>query len=259
VRLAVVSDIHGNLPALKAVRREIERAGVDGIVNLGDIASGPLWPSETVAMLMPLGWPTIAGNHERQLTAPLDRQGASDRFASHDLTPLQLDWLTTRPPTRHLPDADVLLVHGTPMSDVQEWLETVTDDLGVNGSNGVRAASGDEVRARLGSARASLVLCGHTHMPRAAAVDGLLIVNPGSVGLPAYDHDQPYAHRMETGSPHSRWAIVERGTHGWQVEFRLTAYDHEASARRAEANGRADWADALRSGRVGRSEADRAG
>jgi len=256
MRIAALSDIHGNLPALLAVWDEIGRAGVDLVVNLGDIASGPLWPQETTAWLMARGWPTIAGNHERQLRAPLAGQGLSDRHTSGELAPAQSAWLAALPATMPLEPADVLLVHGTPASDLQEWLETVTPDLGVHGSPGARAATLPEVRERLGGVRASLVLCGHTHMPRTAAVDGVLVVNPGSVGLPAYDHDQPFLHRMETGSPHARWAIVERGAHGWSVEQRLTAYDHEAAARRAEVNRRGDWADALRSGRVGRTEAD---
>lgn len=255
MRIAVVSDIHGNLPALQAVCDEIRRSGAGLVVNLGDIASGPLWPRETSAFLMKLGWPTIAGNHERQLRAPWAEQSASDRFAYGELEGAQHQWLAALKPTRQI-SPEVLMCHGTPSSDIQEWLETVTPDLGAYGSNGVRAASQAEVRARLGDVRTALVLCGHTHMPRACMVDGVLIVNPGSVGLPAYDHDTPHPHRMETGSPHARWALVEKGAHGWQVEFRATAYDDEASARRAEANGRGDWADALRSGRVGRTEAD---
>jgi len=76
------------------------------------------------------------------------------------------------------------------------------------------------------------------------------------VGLPAFDDDHPHAHRMETGSPHARWALVERVDAGWQVQQRLTAYDFRAAARRADTEGRGDWADALRSGRVGRTEAE---
>ena len=83
MRIALVSDIHGNLPALEAVIAEIADAGADLVVNLGDIVSGPLWPQETARRLMALGWPTIAGNHERQvLTQPAARMGASDAFAA---------------------------------------------------------------------------------------------------------------------------------------------------------------------------------
>ncbi len=255
MRWAVLSDIHGNLPALQAVHDEVERAGVDGVVNLGDMASGPLWPSETVAWLMARDWPTISGNHERQLRQPRAQQGPSDRFAFDALPDTQKDWLATLPPNLHLP-GDMLLVHGTPTSDQIELLETITPDLGLHGSLGTRAASTDEVRARLAGTRASLVLCGHTHKPRVCAVDGMLVVNPGSVGLPAYDHDRPHLHHMETGSPHARWALVERAADGWRVEQRLTVYDWHAAADRAEAHHRGDWADALRNGRVGRAGLD---
>jgi predicted phosphodiesterase len=256
MRLAVVSDIHGNLPALQAVLAEIEGERVDRVVNLGDVVSGPLWPQQTAALLRGLAWPTIRGNHERQvLTLPADRMGPADAFARAALTGDDLAWLAALPPTLDLGDG-VWCCHGTPASDLRYFLETVTPDLGRDGSPGVRAATAAEMAERLGAVSAPLVLCGHTHMPRALQSGGTLVVNPGSVGLPAFDDDHPHAHFMETGSPHARWALVERVAAGWQVQQRLTAYDWEAAARRAEAAGRGDWADALRSGRVGRTEAE---
>ena len=81
MRIAVLSDIHGNLPALQAVQADMARRGVDQVINCGDILSGPLWPRETGDELMALGWPTIAGNHERQLLACARRPGgASDQY-----------------------------------------------------------------------------------------------------------------------------------------------------------------------------------
>jgi predicted phosphodiesterase len=71
-RIAILSDIHGNLPALEAVIADAEAQGCTGFANLGDSLSGPLWPVETADLLMAQGWPTIAGNHERQLLT-LDR------------------------------------------------------------------------------------------------------------------------------------------------------------------------------------------
>jgi predicted phosphodiesterase len=257
MRIAVVSDIHGNLPALQAVEEDLKRAGVDAVVDLGDCLSGPLWPAETARRLMALAWPTIRGNHERQL---LDRDrarmGASDRFARERLDDAALAWVAALPLTLR-PFADVFACHGTPTSDLAYFLETVTPDLGRDGSPGVRLATPAEAAARADAVRAGLILCGHTHTPRCVALDdGRLVVNPGSVGLQAYDDDHPHAHRVEIGSPHARYAVVESTGDGWQVQLRAVPYDWESAARRAEAHGRGDWADALRTGRVGRLEAE---
>jgi predicted phosphodiesterase len=257
MRLAFVSDIHGNLPALEAVLAEIEGAGVDAVLNLGDIASGPLWPCETIDRLAALGWPTIAGNHERQLlTQPRDRMGPSDAFAAAAIGASQRAWLEALPPTLHFSDA-LWCCHGTPTSDLVYLLETVVPGFNRGSDPGLRAASAGELRQRLGSwARGpELVVCGHSHVPRAMqCAGGPLLLNPGSVGLPAYDDAHPLPHVVENGSAHARWAIAERGATGWSVQLRATAYDFEAAARRAEHNRRGDWADALRSGRVGRME-----
>lgn len=257
MRLAVVSDIHGNLPALEAVIEDFTRAGATAVVNLGDIVSGPLWPAETAERLIALHWPTIAGNHERQvLQQPIQQQRASDRHASVHLSNVHRSWLAGLPGTRWLA-ADLYCCHGTPTSDLQYFLETVTDDFGVErdgtASNGARAATPDEAQERAGGVPASLILCGHTHQPRVLHLaDRRTVVNPGSVGLQAYDDEQPFKHYIETGSPHARYALIECDESSWKVQLRQVGYDHEAAARQAEANGRGDWADALRTGRVGR-------
>jgi predicted phosphodiesterase len=270
-RLAIVSDIHGNLPALEAVWAEIERAAPTWVVNLGDIASGPLWPLETVRWLMareadePARWHTIAGNHERQaLAADVARMGASDAHAARALGASERAWLAALPATGWLLD-EVLLCHGTPASDLLYFMETVTAGFGVDGQRGLRAATARELGERAaqvpaGDARsglaAALILCGHTHVPRAMALaGGPLVVNPGSVGLQAYDDIHPLPHFVENGSPDARWALVERDRHGaWHVQLRTTPYDWRAAAAQAQANGRGDWADALASGFVGRTE-----
>ena len=268
-RIAAVSDIHGNLPALEAVWAEIERAAPALVVNLGDIASGPLWPQETVQWLMaraaadPARWRTIAGNHERQVLAPdIARMGASDGFAARALGAAERAWLAALPATHRLFE-DVLLCHGTPASDLVYFMETVTPGFGVDGQRGLRAATAVELAARAGETppgdtraglASALILCGHTHVPRAMAVPGgPLVVNPGSVGLQAYDDDHPHPHVVENGSPDARWALLERDRHGaWHVQLRATPYDWKAAAARAEGNGRGDWADALATGFMGR-------
>lgn len=244
MKIAVLSDIHGNLAALDAVLADVETRGVDRIVNLGDICSGPLFPAETAARLIPMALPTVRGNHERQvLTLPPDRMGPSDRYAAERLTADQRAWLAALPETLWLTD-EVLLVHGTPGSDLLYFLETLTPD-------GVRPATMDEAVERAGSTGAHLILCGHTHTPRAMRLpDGCLVVNPGSVGLPAYGDDEPFPHIVETGSPHARYAIVAKDADGWSADFIEVVYDWDAAARVARDNGRPDWERGLATGRM---------
>jgi len=254
MKLAVVSDIHGNLPALEAVLAEIAREGVDQVVNLGDIASGPLWPAETVARLRVLGWPTIRGNHERQVLGDRAVMGASDAFTADRLDGAARAWFAGLPATLRLAGGAVFACHGTPASDHDYLLETVTPNWGLHGALGARAATGAEVDARLGDLAAEVVLCGHSHMPRVAWSADRLVVNPGSLGLPGFDETRPHFHVIEAGSPHARWALLARTPAGWQAQLRCTPYDWTAAARKAEAEGRGEWADVLATGRVGRTE-----
>jgi len=239
-RIAVLTDIHGNLAALEAVIADAEAQGCTGFVNLGDSLSGPLWPAETADLLIERDWPTIAGNHERQLlTIDRARMGASDAFARDALSDRHLQWLASLSPTLQL-SSDVLLCHGTPTDDLEHFLHTVD-------GGAAREASEAETLQRTGDRGEALILCGHTHLPRIVTLeDDRTIANPGSVGLQAYDDDHPVAYRVEVGDPRARYAIVD----GTAVTLRAIDYDHVVAARRADANGRADWAVALRSGRM---------
>lgn len=251
MRLALVSDIHGNLPALLAVAAEIEAAGVQAVLNLGDIASGPLWPRETVAWLAERAWPTIAGNHERQALAALPGRGDDDAFAAAELGPAERAWLAALPATLTAADSDIHAFHGVPGNDLMGLLETVTPCFAPGSDPGVREATPDQITRRLAGLRAPVLVCGHTHTPRVVRLaDGTLLVNPGSVGRPAYAHDQPHRHLVETGSPHARWALIERGPAGWSAELRQTPYDWAAATHRAAAAGFADWACELATGRT---------
>lgn len=244
MRVAAISDIHGNLAALNAVLADIRRRGCDLLVNLGDILSGPLQAAETAELLIPLDLPTIRGNHERQLLdRPPERMNASDAAAHAALHDGHRHWIASLPETLRL-DRDVLLCHGTPGSDLEYFLEDVD-------SNGWRPATAERVAERAGATEARLILCGHTHVQRALQLDdGRLVVNPGSVGVQAFHAEHPHPHDVEMRSPHARYAIVERGACGWSVEFHALAYDWESAARLAQARGRPDWAMALRSGRM---------
>jgi predicted phosphodiesterase len=245
MRIAAFADVHGNPLALEAVLGDIATSAVDVTVDLGDLLSGGVQPRETAERLLPLHLPTVRGNHERQLTTtPPERLASSDRLAYDTLRVEHLRELASLPTTVRLADG-VLACHGSPTDDLTYLLETVEP-------TGARAATPDEVLERLGvQAQERLVLCGHSHLQRALQLPGgALIVNPGSVGWPAFDDDQPYPHVMEAGSPHARYAVLDDARGRWEATFRALEYDWERSARIAEGNGRPDVARALRTGRV---------
>ena len=243
MRIALITDIHGNLAALEAVTADIRRRGVDTVVNLGDSLSGPLLPRETAQFLMAEGWLSLAGNHERQLLVDDPaRRGASDEFARVRLTATELAWVASLKPRAQLA-LDVMLCHGTPSSDHTYFLETLSDN-GV-----VRAATSDEVESRLGAETSSLIACGYTHIARVVSTkNGQRIVNPGSVGLQAYTDIHPLPHDVENGSPDARYAIVEASRDGWHVSLLSVPYDHIAMADIARRNGSERWAQALLTG-----------
>jgi predicted phosphodiesterase len=244
MRVALLSDIHGNLPALEAVVDDVRRRGTDQIVCLGDNVSGPLLPRETAQYLMGSGWLVLAGNHERQvLSYTAVGGGASDGYAHSQLTAAELSWIGSLQPTANL-STDIFLCHGTPRSDCEHFLESPRGGL-------LGLASSADIVERLGGVRAQLIACGHSHVPRSVRLpSGQLIVNPGSVGLQAYTDDHPEPYRMELGTPDAHYAIVERTPTGWRAAHHAVPYDSEPVAKLAMARNRAEWQSALLKGYV---------
>ena len=244
MKFAALSDIHGNIDALDAVVTDARARGITQFVNLGDICSGPLFPVETLERLIPLEWPTIRGNHERQvLEQPINVMGLSDRYAAEQLTAHHRQWLSALP-AQHSPFPDVLMVHGTPSSDLEYYLHTVTPE-------GVRAATEVEIHARTGDAPYGLILCGHTHLQAEHRLpDGRLIVNPGSVGLQAYDDTRPHPHLVENDGPEARYAILSLSGGAWSAQFHAVPYDTTRAVRQADHNQRPDWSVTLETGRM---------
>lgn len=245
MRLAVLSDIHGNAAALDAVLDDLSRQDVVAVVNLGDCLAGPLDPAGTADRLMQLGLPTVAGNHDRMLVdRPPAAMGLWEQWTFPALSPAHLHWLRELPPL--LERDGILLCHATPTADDRNWLH-------VRGPDGwMRRADAAAIEAEAAGRRERLVLCGHTHWPDMVRLaDGRLVVNPGSVGCPAYcdtRFDPPT--RLEMGTPHARYAILTERRDGWQAEFRAVPYDARAMAERAADRGAHDWAEALLTGRV---------
>ncbi len=239
MRLGVIADIHGNLPALEAVLAKLDALAPDLIVNLGDCASGPLWPAETTALLRSRTMSHVRGNHDRAMgAASPDELGTSDSYAWQALDSEARAWLAGLPAEITVEGA--LCFHASPGNDSTYLIEEV--------QNGYLVPSPiPTIEQRLAGRAARLMLCGHSHQPRAARLNsGTIVLNPGSVGNPAYRDTKP-AHVSESGMPHARFAIVTLGV-AITIEHHLVAYDWERSAKRAEANGRADWAHALRTG-----------
>jgi putative phosphoesterase len=243
MRFAVIADIHGNALALEAVLADIDAQGVSDILNLGDHLSGPLEAARTADLILARDMVSVSGNHDRYLRGDPAALHEWEADCYRELTPAHHAWLASLPFSRVWKD-DVFLCHATPREDNHYWLETVSPE-GV-----VHARPLSEVEAMAEGVSQSLILCGHTHIARTVRLsDGRLIVNPGSVGCPAYDDDLPYYHKVEAGAPHAAYAVIEKTAHGWTVEFRLVAYDSAAAAAIASARNRPQWARAIATGR----------
>jgi putative phosphoesterase len=249
MRIAVLADIHGNLRALETVQADVAMRSPDAIVNLGDHVSGPLQAAATADLLMQQSYVHIRGNHDRQLIdrAP-EQMGPSDRAAHAQLNSPHLAWLAALPPT-HMLDENILLCHGSPRDDLEYLIERVDGD-------GVRLACTRQIQDRLIDIQAALILCGHTHMPRSVSLpDGTVLVNPGSVGLQAYDDTWTAPHYVETGSPHARYALIDWDRRVKRIDFISLEYDWESASKEAAQADRPDWAHALATGYALRASA----
>lgn len=231
MRIAVISDVHGNLHALDAVLEDIARQNVDATVALGDFLSGPSDPLGVADRFIQINVPSVRGNHDRYITDGRQNDWHIDALVRSMLMPAQAAWLATVPATLVVAD-DVLLCHGTPADDNGSFMDFVVETP----SGPISAMrSREHIEAAAAGCDHAVILCGHTHVPRSVRLaDGRLVVNPGSVGLP-----------FEIGSPDARYGIVEKGTAGWNTELRAVAYDHQAAARQALDRGYPKWADAL--------------
>src|SRR6185369_15918885 len=171
-----------------------------------------------------------------------EQRSPSDEYAFSQLTAKEFSWLKSLAPTSRL-TPEVLLCHGTPLGDTEYFLETVEEGA-------VRPATSAEVELRLASELAPFIACGHTHVPRVARTKrGQLVVNPGSVGLPAYDDIHPLPHVIETGSPDARYAIAEESKGEWCIallSFHMTTSQwHDWQDCEADLSGNTPYSRAI--------------
>jgi predicted phosphodiesterase len=242
ISLAVIADIHGNRWALEAVLQDIDRRGIPQIVNLGDHLTGPLDPAGTADLLIERNMLSVCGNDDRVLFSPVEELSSSQRYTRDQLTPAHLNWLRALPATAVVAN-DLFVCHGD-LFDSPYLLEQVE-------ACGVLLRSTRAIEASVASIAQPVILCGHSHVPRTISLpQGKLIVNPGSVGLPAYTMQTPVPYAMESGSPHARYALLHRMQNAWQVEHVQVPYSSEHAATVARGNQRSDWAEWLTRGRT---------
>jgi len=244
-KYAILSDIHGNSWALKAVLDDIHTKGIKCLINLGDIFYGPLDPGGTAEILNNYRMETVQGNEDRIIyeTTEANLTNPTLHFVVSQLSNQKKVWLRQLPKTKII-DNEIFLCHGTPGYDSKYLLEEIQHNL-------VTLRSESEIKALVRNIDCPVILCGHSHVTKTVCLpDGRMIINAGSVGLPAYSDDSPQFHKMETGCPHATYAILKKMKRGWNVEHFKIAYDWEKAAQQAEKNHRKDWAQWLRTGRA---------
>ena len=240
MRVAVLSDIHGNAMALEAVLSEIALHKVDAILNLGDHFAGPLEPARTADMLSSIDMVAIRGNTDRYLIEAGEDSDEDDRESVDGLPRQALDWLKSLPPTAKFDD-QIFLSHGAPRSDEIYWLDR-------NGKGGFRASTLAEIEAELPEDRLPVYCCGHTHVARVVELDdGTIVFNPGSVGRPSFTMADPISARR--ASPAAAYAVLTKSTGKWHVDLRQVAYDNMACAALARGHGSESWARDVAEGR----------
>ncbi|SFH26814.1 Predicted phosphodiesterase [Desulfotomaculum arcticum] len=235
-RIAVMSDIHGNFLVLDAVLDDIKSKNITTIINLGDSFYGPLFPDITANRLIKTNVINIMGNQDRLLLEGLDMsEYPSLKFVKERLSPDHISWIKTFPKNMVVYES-IYACHGSPDSDQAYLIEDVTEE-------GVRIRGVEDIMMEIQRIDQPIILCGHSHVPRTVYLpDGRIIINPGSVGLPAYADDVPQKHKMESYSPHAKYAIVSNNGGGWLVEQISVPYDWNKAWEQANKNNRNDWA-----------------
>jgi predicted phosphodiesterase len=191
---ALISDVHGNLPALEAVLADVDRRDdVDAVYHLGDLVGYAPWPNEVVALLRERGIPGIAGNYDSTVATDYEHCGCkADSPRGEELSHLSYEWtrahvapetkrflgtlpfrMDLRPRGGHKKSRpQLVLVHGAPTLNTLYWTEERPDSFAFKMAGAAGAREGD------------LIAFGHTHKPWHRVVEGVHLLNTGSVGKP---------------------------------------------------------------------------
>ena len=205
MRLAVLADVHANLPALEAVLRDVDSLSPAGLWVAGDLVGYNPWPNEVLQILRDRHAKAIRGNHDRGVLGddPFrfnELAAAALRWTRIQLTPGSVGYLKDlEDRTRTtMPEGVVAMYHGSPRDDDEYVFPYTADDSLVR------------------KAGAPFVILGHTHLPMARAFRSGLLVNPGSVGQP------------RDGDPRAAWGLLDLSTRTFGL--RRVPYDIDAVA-----------------------------
>ena len=247
MRLALISDIHANLPAFEAVLADIGRREVTAIYHLGDLVGYAPWPNETVALLEERGIRGVAGNYDSTVATDYKHCGCKyEDPRQEELSHRSYGWtrahvspatkallgrlpfrMDLQPQGGHQAGPRVILVHGTPTLNTVYWTEDRPDSFCLKMAEHAGARAGD------------VIAFGHTHKPWHRVVQGVHFVNTGSVGRP------------KDGDWRAGYVTLEVRGGAAAVEFTRVEYDVERAVRGILASELPDeFASQLRSGGV---------
>ncbi|MHB8125525.1 MAG: metallophosphoesterase family protein [Desulfitobacteriaceae bacterium] len=221
MRIAVISDIHANILALKAVLSDIEQQHVDVIYCAGDLVGYGPYPNEVINLIKNKNIPTVMGNYDdgigyQRFICGCDYIDAQAEALGHE----SITWTKRHTSEenkeflRNLPkeirfkvtDKRILIVHGSP----NRLNEYITEEIPIDYASELIALSGTDI-----------LICGHTHIPFTMVLKDKLLVNVGSVG------------KSKNGDPQAVYARISFARNV-TVDFRKVSYDYEATAKAIE-------------------------
>jgi putative phosphoesterase len=243
-KIAVISDIHGNKWALKEVINDIKERNIDTIFNLGDSLYGPLDPVSTYDILKKNKIINISGNEDRIILENV-KKNTDNKTLKYILNVIDdeiIGWIGSLHKTMIIDE--LFLCHGTPNKDDMYLIEKVTEQ-------GVFVKNNDELYTKIKGISQKIICCGHSHKFNLVNLkSGQFIVNPGSVGLQAYNDDVPIYHKIETGSNKASYCMIKKERNQYVFSRILVSYDWKSASRYALKNNHKEWAKWLISGKV---------
>lgn len=220
MKLAIISDIHGNQIALEAVLADIKRVGVDQIICLGDIANVGPHPSQCIDIVRDLNCPVVQGNHELYLLGRFENGDwrtspiwAGMRWSRQQLRPDQMAYIDSLPYQYEMGGngrTHATFLHASPLSQYRGFMPHHDDAAIAERMNGLDNTT---------------LFCGHTHLPLYRPWSNAWLVNVGSVGMPI------------DGTPTAKYVIATRLKQEWHVQYRMIEYNIDQLMAEFEAVG----------------------